>query len=200
MDISFCVWFTGLPAAGKSTLAGLLKKALIDRGFEVALLDGEQARRKLSPDLGFSRADRMIHLNRLADEARKLIEAGNTVLVAAIAPYEASRAAARARIGEYIEVFINCPLEVCLGRDPKGLYDRARKGEIKKFTGLDDPYETPLRPDIEVRTAEESPEESLARIIKALEMMGRLPAPPAPGYTEEEERLVKERLRDLGYM
>jgi len=164
------------------------------------LLDGEAVRNGLSRDLGFSRSDRETHLRRLAVLAKRRIRQGGVAIVAAITPYQNIRDEVRAEIGDLIEVYLNCPLEVCIERDPKGLYEQARAGRIKHFTGLDDPYEPPVSPDIEIRTHEESPEESLVRIIRVLEMLNWLNPENKTGLSDEEAALVRRRLTDLGYL
>jgi len=164
------------------------------------LLDGEAVRSGLSRDLGFSKADRETHLRRLAVLAKRRIRQGGVAVVAAITPYRNIRGEVRTEIGDVIVVYLNCPLQVCIERDPKGLYRKALAGQIKHFTGLDAPYEPPVRPDIEIRTHEESPEESLARIIRVLEMLNWLPPEAKEGLSGEEAELVRRRLIDLGYL
>lgn len=200
MEKGFCVWFTGLSAAGKTTLSRLLEGALLERGLMVEVLDGEDVRNNLSKDLGFSREDRETHLRRIAFVTKLLIRNGIVVLVAAIIPYQGIREEVRAEIGDFVEVYLNTPLEVCIKRDPKGLYQKAQSGEIKNFTGIDDPFEPAERAEIVLRTGEESPEESLARILLTLEMLKLIPPMPQPGYSEEEAEVIKQRLTDLGYI
>lgn len=174
----FCIWLMGLSASGKTTLAGLLKEALGQRGLRVEVLDGEVIRSTISKGLGFSRGERETHLWRLASVVKLLIGHPIVVVVAAICPYQQIRAEVRTAIGEFVEVYLNCPVEVCIRRDPKGHYAKALAGEIDNFTGISDPFEPPVRPDIVVRTAEESPQESLARILKGLEALKRIPRSP----------------------
>jgi len=200
MEKGFCVWFTGLSAAGKTTLSRLLEGALLERGLMVEVLDGEDVRTNLSKELGFSREDRETHLRRIAFVTKLLIRNGIVVLVAAITPYQGIREEVRAEIGDFVEVYLNTPLEVCIKRDPKGLYQKAQSGEIKNFTGIDDPFEPAERAEIVLRTGEESPEESLARILLTLEMLKLIPPMPQPGYSEEEAEVIKQRLTDLGYI
>ncbi|MFH1138160.1 MAG: adenylyl-sulfate kinase [Pseudomonadota bacterium] len=197
---AFCLWFSGLSASGKTTLARMLEEALLERGLAVEVLDGEAVRADLGRDLGFTREDRMTNLRRIAYLAKLLTRNGIVVLVAAITPYQDFRDEARQELGCVVEAFLDCPLEVCIQRDPKGLYKRALAGEIKHFSGLDEPFERPCRPEIELRTDLESPDECLEKIIRALELMGMIPAVAASGYSEEESELIEKRLKDLGYI
>ena len=172
---AFALWLTGLPGAGKSTLARLAAAELERRGRLVELLDGDVVRTHLSRDLGFSRADRETNVERIAWVASRLVRAGAVVVVAAIAPYASSRRAARALVeehGAFVEVHVATPLEECMRRDPKGLYARAAAGEIAGVTGLDDPYEEPEAPELRLDTAGAAPEESLARLLEALRERG----------------------------
>jgi bifunctional enzyme CysN/CysC len=163
-----CFWFTGLPASGKSTIAGLLDRKLHAAGYHTCVLDGDEIRRGLSRDLGFSNADRAENNRRIAEVARLMVDAGLIVIVAFISPFRAERAFARSlfRDGDFQEVFIDTPLEVCERRDPKGLYAKARSGALANFTGLDSPYEPPARPDMWIRTAEDSAEQSADRLFQ----------------------------------
>src|SRR5665647_667055 len=140
---AFCVWLMGLSASGKTTLAQLLAQALSQRGFTVEVLDGDIVRTTLSKGLGFTSGDRVTNLRRIATMAQNLVDQQVVTIVAAICPYHAIREEVRATIGKYFEVYLNCPLEVCISRDPKGLYRQALAGEIQHFTGIDDVFETP---------------------------------------------------------
>jgi len=178
---AFCVWLMGLSASGKTTLARLLAGALQQRGFRVEILDGDIVRNTLTKGLGFTREDRETNLRRIALLAQNLVSRQVVTIVAAICPYHSIREEVRATIGEFVEVHLNCPLEVCIRRDPKGLYRKALAGEIQHFTGIGDAFETPVRPDIEVKTHLENPEECLVRILHALEALRRIPEDnPAP--------------------
>ncbi|MBW2060814.1 MAG: adenylyl-sulfate kinase [Deltaproteobacteria bacterium] len=200
MGKGFCVWFTGLSASGKTTLSKLLQETLLERGLLVEILDGDIIRKNLSKGLGFSREDRDTNIRRIGFVAHLLARNGVAVIVAAISPYQSVRDEVRAEIGNFIEVFLDCPLEICVERDPKGLYRKALAGEIKHFTGIDDPYEVPENPEVVVRTHEESPEDGLARIIRTLEILGRIPAIPGEDYSEAEAEVIKKRLTELGYL
>ena len=184
---AFCVWLMGLSASGKTTLAQLLAQALTQRGLTVAVLDGDVVRTTLSKGLGFTPQDRVINLRRIAARAQDLVRQQIVTIVAAICPYHAIREEVRGIIGECVEVFLNCPLEVCISRDPKGLYRKALAGEIQHFTGIDDVFETPVRPDIEVTTHLENPEESLVRILRGLQALRHISSETAAAPHEEGE-------------
>ncbi|XTZ09679.1 MAG: adenylyl-sulfate kinase [cyanobacterium endosymbiont of Rhopalodia yunnanensis] len=165
------IWLTGLSGAGKSTITHVLGKQLSDRGYSVEILDGDIVRTNLTKGLGFSKEDRDTNIRRIGFVASLLTRHGVIVLVSAISPYRDIRDEVRARIGNFVEIFVNAPLDVCEDRDVKGLYKRARSGEIKSFTGIDDPYECPLNPEIECRTDLETLEESVNKIWKKLKEM-----------------------------
>ncbi len=171
------IWLTGLSGAGKSTIARILEKELRDRGEKVEVLDGDIIRTNLSRGLGFSKEDRDENIRRIGFVAHLLTRNGVKVIVAAISPYRAVRQEVRERIGDFVEVYVNAPLEVCEERDVKGLYRRARAGEIKNFTGIDDPYEPPDHPEVECRTDQETPEESARKILDFLASRGYLKTP-----------------------
>lgn len=162
------VWFTGLSGSGKSTLSLAVSEQLAANGYRVQLLDGDEVRTFLSRDLGFSKQDRDENIRRIGYVAELLTKNGVITLVSAISPYRDARDAVRARIPNFLEVFVNAPVEECERRDVKGLYKRARAGEIKVFTGISDPYEQPLNPDLECRTDLETVPESIQRVIDAI--------------------------------
>lgn len=168
------VWFTGLSGAGKTTICRYVQMELATRDMAVEILDGDVVRTHLCKDLGYSEADRKENIRRLAQVAKLLTHHGKIVLVAAISPYRSGRDEARSLIGNFIEVYVNAPLSVCEQRDPKGLYHKARIGMIHGFTGIDDPYEAPLSPDVECMTVEESPQQSAAKVLDAVaRLLGR---------------------------
>lgn len=162
------IWFTGLSGAGKTTISKAVHQRLSEAGYRVESLDGDVVRQMLTKGLGFSKADRDENIRRIAFIAHLLSRNGVLVLVAAVSPYREIRQEARAQIGDFLEVFVNAPIEVCEQRDVKGLYAKARAGEIKGFTGIDDPYEPPVQPDVECRTNLESVEESVEKVLSAL--------------------------------
>lgn len=165
-----CVWLTGLSGAGKSTIANLLEKRLHAEGKHTYILDGDNVRHGLNRDLGFTEADRVENIRRVAEVARLMVDAGLIVLVALISPFRAERRFARELFaeGEFVEVFVDAPLEECERRDPKGLYAKARRGEIKNFTGIDSVYEPPESPEIHQRTTEASPEACVETVLQYL--------------------------------
>jgi adenylyl-sulfate kinase len=203
MDQGFTLWFTGLSGAGKSTVARMVAERLKTMGTRVELLDGDEVRASLSSGLGFSRADRDANIQRIAYVAKLLSRNGVVAITAAISPYRETRSRARMNIPEFVEVFADCPLEVCEQRDVKGLYRRARAGEIAQFTGVSDPYEPPLQPEVRLRTDRESPEQDVEIVLDKLADLGYIPSRrdgEAEVYSSEEELLVGERLKSLGYL
>ncbi|HOS92609.1 MAG TPA: adenylyl-sulfate kinase [Armatimonadota bacterium] len=165
----FTVWLTGLSGAGKSTIAEAVAAELRGRGFKVEVLDGDVVRTNLSKGLGFSKEDRDTNIRRIAFVAHLLSRNNVVAITAAISPYRAIRDEARAMIGNFVEVFADAPLAVCEERDTKGLYAKARSGELKGFTGVDDPYEAPLNAEVVCHTDKESLDESLAKVMAKLE-------------------------------
>ncbi|MBV9226405.1 MAG: adenylyl-sulfate kinase [Acidobacteriaceae bacterium] len=167
-DSGLTVWFTGLSGAGKSTLSQAVQLQLTALGFRTEILDGDIVRQHLSKGLGFSREDRDENVRRIGFVANLLTRHEVIVLVAAISPYAAARNEVRAAIGRFLEVYANAPLSVCEGRDPKGLYCKARIGELRGLTGIDDPYEPPVRPEVECRTDLETVSESASKVLGAI--------------------------------
>ncbi|MEP6657999.1 MAG: adenylyl-sulfate kinase, partial [Betaproteobacteria bacterium] len=173
------VWVTGLSGAGKSTIANLVEKKLHARGRHTYLLDGDNVRHGLNKDLGFTEADRVENIRRVAEVARLMVDAGLIVLVSFISPFAAERRMARALVtpGEFCEVFVDTPLDVAEERDPKGFYKKARRGELKNFTGIDSPYERPENPEIRIDTTRTAPEEAAEMIVAHLIAAGVLDSP-----------------------
>ncbi|MBD1883077.1 MULTISPECIES: adenylyl-sulfate kinase [Microcoleus] len=172
MEKGFILWFTGLSGSGKTTITKALEPELKARGCKVEILDGDVVRTNLSKGLGFSQEDRDTNIRRIGFVAHLLSRNGVAVMTAAISPYRAIRDEIRAMEPNFVEVYITAPLEVCEGRDVKGLYAKARAGEIKGFTGIDDPYEEPLNPEIICYTERESVEESVKKVLSKLEELG----------------------------
>jgi adenylylsulfate kinase len=173
------VWTTGLSGSGKTTIARELEKQLLARGVKVEILDGDIVRTNLSKGLGFSKEDRDINIRRIGFVADLLSRNGVIAITAAISPYRSIRDEVRDHTERFVEVYVKAPLEVCESRDVKGMYAKARAGEIKGFTGIDDPYEEPLEAEVVCETATESVLESVAKIVAELERRGHIPAPAA---------------------
>jgi len=196
----FTIWFTGMSGAGKSTLARALEGVLLERGVNVEVLDGDEVRENLSKGLGFSKEDRDTNIRRIGYVCRLLSRNGACAISAAISPYAAIRDELRASIDNFVEVYVQCPVEVLTERDTKGLYKKALAGEIKNFTGISDPYEAPTNAEVVVNTDKETEDESLAKIIGTLEVLNLIPRVEGSDYSAEEEDAIKTRLRDLGYI
>jgi adenylylsulfate kinase len=193
----FTLWFTGLSGAGKSTLSEAIEHRLKASGQKVEVLDGDVVRTHLSKGLGFSREDRDTNIKRIAFVCGLLTRNDVICISAAISPYRETRQWARDHIGDFVEVYVKCPIEVCRQRDVKGLYKLVDEGKIKGFTGVDDPYEEPERPELIVETDRETIEESVERIFARLEDLGYL---EPEDLHEDDARLVTDRLTALGYL
>lgn len=173
------IWFTGLSGSGKSTIARALEAQLREKNCKLEVLDGDIVRTNLTKGLGFSKEDRDENIRRIGFVSHLLTRNGVIVLVSAISPYREVREEVRDRVGDFMEVFVDAPLGVCEDRDVKGLYKRARSGEIKGFTGIDDPYEAPLSPEVHCQTHQETLEESVNKVMGQLEAMGYIETPAA---------------------
>jgi len=167
---SLVVWFTGLSGSGKSTLANALEKKMMEKGIHTYILDGDNVRKGLNSNLSFSPEDRTENIRRIAEVAHLMVDAGLVVLSAFVSPYRKDRESVKSIVGEdhFVEVFVNTPLEACEKRDVKGLYAKARAGEIKDFTGINAPYEAPLSPTVAIDTTVTSVEDSVEIIFKAI--------------------------------
>lgn len=166
------LWFTGLSGAGKSTIATLVSQELLARHVPVEVLDGDDVRTNLSKGLGFSKEDRDTNIKRIGYVAGLLSRHGVIAITAAISPYRQTRDDVRRSIANFLEVYVRCPIEVCMARDVKGLYEKALAGKIRHFTGIDDPYEEPLHPDLVIDTHLEIPDESAAKVLALLTKQG----------------------------
>jgi len=195
----FTLWFTGLSGSGKTALAKVLEPALRERGLKVERLDGDIVRQSLTRDLGFSKEDRNKNIERVTFVAKLLTRNGVAVLCSFISPYIARRDKTRKEIGNFVECYVECPLETLVERDVKGLYKKALAGEIQNFTGVSDPYEAPPNPEITVNSATQTIDESLAIILQRLEELGYIPAAETSDEKEDEKQ-VEDRLRALGYI
>lgn len=202
--MSFTLWFTGLPASGKSTIAKQVENHLVKEGFKVENLDGDDLRSHLHPELGFSEEERQINNRRMAYIASLLNKNGIAVIVAAVSPFNEARNLAREIIeeeGRFILIHIDCPAEECMNRDPKGMYKQAQEGQIDNFTGVNHPYEIPENPDIRVDTTELDINGSVTEVVNGLKELKILePRQKDTGLTKEEEDQIKSRLEDLGYL
>src|SRR5947209_20137094 len=196
-NTGFTIWFTGLSGSGKSTLSEIIEERLKARGRNIEILDGDIVRTHLSKGLGFSREDRDTNIKRIGFVCGLLTRNGVVCISAAIAPYYEARDWARKEIGNFVEVYVKCPLEVCRQRDVKGLYKLVDEGKIKNFTGVDDPYEEPVLPELIIETDKESVGESVSRIFAKLVELGYL---EGEGNSEDEAKVVTERLEALGYL
>lgn len=178
-----CVWFTGFSGSGKTTTAGKLATELLKRGNQVTLLDGDVVRTHLSQGLGFSKEDRDTNIRRIGFVASEIVKHDGIVICAAVSPYRNTRNEVRAIVGSnrFVEVFVDTPLEICERRDSKGLYAKARRGEIANFTGIDDPYEAPLHPEIRLDTLTHSPEANVNLILEFLEKSDIIQTQPSKG-------------------
>ena len=196
-NTGFTIWFTGLSGSGKSTLSEVIEQRLKARGRNVEVLDGDIVRTHLSKGLGFSREDRDTNIKRIGFVCGLLTRNGVVCISAAIAPYYEARDWARKEIGNFVEVYVKCPLEVCRQRDVKGLYKLVDEGKIKNFTGVDDPYEEPVHPELIIETDKETVEESVTRIFARLTELGYLESEESH---EDESKVVVDRLAALGYL
>ncbi|HEU5229438.1 MAG TPA: adenylyl-sulfate kinase [Ktedonobacteraceae bacterium] len=215
-DTGFTIWFTGLSGAGKSTLSEAIEQRLKAQGRNVEVLDGDIVRTHLSKGLGFSREDRDINIKRIAFVCSLLTRNGVVCISAAISPYREAREWARKEIGNFVEVYVKCPLDVCRQRDVKGLYKLVDEGKITNFTGVDDPYEEPEHPELVINTDQETVEESIQRIFAKLEQLGYLEIPRSNDTgvsscaqergkedmepADDDSKKVTDRLAALGYL
>lgn len=197
------VWFTGMSGAGKTALAIRLEQELRRRGLRVERLDGDIVRQGLTSDLGFSKEDRDRNIERVTFVAKLLTRNGVAVLCSFISPYRQARDNARKQTGNFVEVYCYAPLEALIERDVKGLYKKALAGEIENFTGISDPYEEPVDPEVIINSATETIEESLSKVWSKLEELGYVPPldqTEDEGYSAEEEAEIEARLAALGYL
>jgi adenylylsulfate kinase len=183
------IWLTGLSGAGKTTICQFLQTKLRSQGYKIEVLDGDVVRQNLSKGLTFSKEDRDENIRRIGFVAHLLTRNNVIVLVSVISPYREIREEVKEKIGDFIEVYVNAPLEVCEQRDVKGLYKKARAGEIKNFTGIDDLYEIPLAPDVECQTNQETVTQSANKILNKLEDLGYINPLPLPQVNKNYSRI-----------
>ena len=196
----FTVWFTGLTGSGKSTLAAMLHDQIVGVGCQCEVLDSGRIRQLLNRSLGFTREEIEANLLRIAYECKLLNRNGVIAVVGAISPYRDVRERIREDVERFIEVYCRCPLEVLMKRDKSDLFERARRGEIEHVAGINAPYEEPLKPEVLLNTDVEPPEACVRRILSTVRILGYLPEATSAAYTTEEEEIIKQRLRDLGYI
>jgi len=168
----FTVWFTGLPCCGKTTIAKKVYEILTKKGYKVKHLDGDLVRKDLTADLGFSKKDRDENIRRVSNLAKDLTKNDIIVLATFVSPYRQRREKTRKEIGNYFEIYVKCPVEICIKRDVKGMYKKALSGEIKNFTGVDDPYEEPKNPELIIESDKETVDKSVEKVLKKLKELG----------------------------
>ncbi|MGQ9603653.1 MAG: adenylyl-sulfate kinase [bacterium] len=202
MEKGALIWFTGIPASGKSTIGRALCEELRKKGFKVENLDADEIRANISPDLGYTPEARDLNTKRLAFLGKLLCRNGVFAVVAAVSPLRFHRDRARSMVDYFVEVFVKASVETCKKRDPKGLYKRAERGEVKDIAGIHMPYEEPLKPEVICNTEAEDVDTCVRKIIATMETLGYLPkaAGEAPTVGAEEEEKIKQRLRGLGYI
>lgn len=197
MSSGITLWFTGIPASGKSAIARAVRDLLAARGLPVELLDGPEVRQSLSRGLGFTREDREENVRRIGYVAKLLSRNGVIAICAAVSPYRATREEIRQHVTNFVEVYVDCPIAVAERRDAEGLYARARAGVIDDFTGVSDPYEPPDRPEVHIHSDQESIAQSAAKVAKTLELLQLIPTVD-DGFPDADE--LRRRLRGLGYI
>lgn len=191
------VWFTGIPSSGKSTIAREVYQRLLDRDAAVELLDGAEVRESLSRGLGFAREDREENVRRIGYVAKLLSRNGVIAICAAVSPYRESRREVRRNTTNFVEVYVECPVDVAAARDTDGLYARARRGEIEEFTGVNAPYEAPEAPEVHIRSDQETVDQAASKVLQALQRLNL--TPPEGGQKQLQEQEIQRRLASLGY-
>lgn len=199
-DRGVTLWFTGMSGSGKSTVSEIVEVILRDAGYKVEVLDGDVVRTNLSKGLGFSKEDRDLNIKRIGFVCNLLTRNGVVAIAAAISPYREVRAYNRREIGDFIEIFCQCPLEVLIDRDVKGLYKKALAGEIENFTGVSDPYEDPENPEVTINSDSETPEESARKVLDKMIEMGYVDIERIKMSQDSDDEKIKKRLEDLGYI
>jgi len=196
----FTLWFTGVPCSGKSTLARRMERVLRDRGHKIEVLDGDEVRQNLSKGLGFSKEDRDTNIRRIGYVCNLLTRNDVVAIAAAVSPYRSVRAENRKLIGNFVEIYVRCPVEITRERDVKGMYKMVAEGKMKSFTGVDDPYEEPENAEVVVETDRETIDQSVAKILHTLVLLGYLPAAEVhPDLRPDDEAEIRERLAKQKY-
>jgi adenylyl-sulfate kinase len=199
-ELGFTVWFTGLPFSGKKRLAGLLAAKLKSLGLSSQVLDGGKIRRRYAKKLGYKREDVYQNIQRICFECGMLTENGIAALAVTVSPYRELRQECRERIGRFVEVYCKCPLDILKQRDTKGLYRAAEEGRIHDLAGISAPFEEPEKPEVLFESDRETFEQGLAKTLSTLQLLGYIQPPPHKILTDEEEAMILQRLKDLGYL
>lgn len=200
MAQGFTLWLTGLPASGKTQIACRVEESLLERGLDAERIDEGEIREQFFPGIGFEQQESEGLIRFLGHVCNLLTRNGAIVVAAAVSPCQESRNELRSQIGRFVEVHVKCPVEACARKDTTGNYERARRGEIKGFTGIDAPYEEPVQPEILLDAEKEDVETSVKTILKTLEILELIPRGAGSDYDEEEEGKITKRLKDLGYI
>lgn len=200
MSDGFTIWFTGMSGSGKSSVGQALGDALKARGLKVEVLDSGRIREQLNRNLGFTREEIETNLLRLGYECKMLARNGVTVIVTAVSPYRDVRDRLRAEVGDFVEVYCRCPMEVLLQRGAAELFAKAERGEIQHVAGANAPYEEPIKPEVLLNTDQLSVEQAVNQTLTTLEILGRIQRTGSAAYTPEEEALIRQRLQNLGYL
>lgn len=200
MAQGFTIWLTGLPASGKTEVAARVEESLLERGLDAERIDEGEIREQFFPRVGFERPEWEGLIRFLGHVCNLLTRNGAIAVAAAVSPYQESRNELRSQIGRFVEVYVKCPAEACEKKDTTGNYERARKGELNGFTGIDAPYDEPIQPEILLDAENEDAETSAKTILKTLEILDFIPKGAGSDYDEEEEEKITKRLKDLGYI
>jgi adenylyl-sulfate kinase len=200
MAQGFTVWLTGLPASGKTEIAARVEESLLERGLDAERIDEGEVREQFFPGLGFERAEWEGLMRFLGHVCNLLTRNGAIAIASTVSPYQETRNELRSQIGRFVEVYVRCSTQTCEKRDTTGNYEKARKGQVKGFTGLDAPFDEPVQPEIVLDAENEDVETSAKTILRTLEILDFIPKGAGSDYDEEEEEKITKRLKDLGYI